>query len=273
MSDNIDRSSISKAKRIVIKIGTTSLTYGNGHANLNRIGHLTRVICDLMNRGKEVVLVTSGAIGIGVDKLKLPGRPDTLSGKQAAAAVGQLMLMNIYERFFSEFSQTVAQVLLTKNVTDGEESRQNAVNTFNELLSLGVVPIVNENDTVAVDEIKYGDNDYLSFIVAQLTDADLLIILTDIDGYYDKNPQENKDAILLHTITDLSEKIEKNAGGSGTGLGTGGMLTKVHASRLAAAAGIWAVIANGEKPEIVYDILDGKEIGTVFVPEKKSGER
>ncbi len=273
MNMNADRSAIKDAKRIIIKIGTTSLTYENGHVNLNRIGHLTRVICDLMNRGKEVVLVTSGAIGIGVDKLKLQKRPSTLSGKQAAAAVGQLMLMNIYERFFSEFSQTVAQVLLTKNVTDGAESRQNAINTFNELLSMGVVPIVNENDTVAVDEIKYGDNDFLSYIVADLTKADLLVILSDIDGYYDKNPQENKDAILLHTITDLSEKIEKNAGGSGTALGTGGMLTKVHASRLAAASGIWAVIANGEKPEVIYDILDGKEVGTVFVPETRKEKR
>ncbi len=269
MDTNKDRSKISDSKRIVIKIGTTSLTYDNGHVNLNRIGHLTRVICDLMNRGKEVILVTSGAIGIGVDKLKLSGRPATLSGKQAAAAVGQLMLMNIYERFFSEFSQTVAQVLLTKDVTDGAESRHNAINTFNELLAMGVVPIVNENDTVAVDEIKYGDNDYLSYIVAKLTDADLLIILSDIDGFYDKNPQQNKDAILLHTITDLSEEIEKNAGGSGTSLGTGGMLTKVHASRLAAASGIFAVIANGEKPEVIYDILDEKEVGTVFVPENK----
>lgn len=271
MNGVTDRRALTKAGRIVIKIGTTSLTYGNGHVNLNRIGHLTRVICDLVNRGKEVVLVTSGAIGIGVDKLKLKERPETLSGKQAVAAVGQLMLMNIYERFFSEYSLTVAQVLLTKNVTDGAESRQNAVNTFNELFRMGVVPIVNENDTVAVDEIKYGDNDYLSYIVADLTEADLLIILTDIDGYYDKNPQENKDAILMHTITDLSEKIEKNAGGSGTALGTGGMLTKVHASRLAASSGIWAVIANGDRPETVYDILEGKEIGTVFIPEEKSG--
>ena len=266
MIKGIKRDTLGDAERIVIKIGTTSLTYENGRVNLNRIGHLTRVICDLMNRGKEVILVSSGAIGIGVDKLKLGARPATVSGKQAVAAVGQLMLMNIYERFFSEFSQTVAQVLLTKDVTDGAETKQNGENTFNELIGMKVVPIVNENDTVAVDEIKFGDNDFLSYIVAKITHADLLIILTDIDGYYDKNPNEYHDAILMHTITDLTEKIEEAAGGVNSRLGTGGMLTKVHASRLAAEHGIAAVIANGEKPEIIYDILDGKEVGTLFVP-------
>ena len=266
MTGRIQRDTLGSAKRIVIKIGTTSLTYENGRVNLNRIGHLTRVICDLMNRGKEVILVSSGAIGIGVDKLKLKERPATVSGKQAVAAVGQLMLMNIYERFFSEFSQTVAQVLLTKDVTDGAETKQNVENTFNELIQMKVVPIVNENDTVAVDEIKFGDNDFLSFIVADITHADLLIILTDIDGYYDKNPNEYNDAILVHTITDLTEKIEEAAGGVNSKLGTGGMLTKVHASRLAAERGIAAVIASGEKPEIIYDILDGREVGTLFVP-------
>lgn len=258
------REFIKEAKRIVIKIGTSSLTYENGHVNLNRIGHLSRVISDLVNMGKEVILVSSGAIGVGVDKLKLPKKPDSVSGRQAVAAVGQCTLMHIYDQFFSEYSQTIAQVLLTKDVIDGEK-RTNAQNTFNELLNLKVVPIVNENDTVSVDEIKFGDNDYLSYIVSTLVDADLLILLTDIDGFYDKNPKESKDAILLHTITDLSEKIEQAAGGAGTKLGTGGMLTKVHASRLAAEKGISAVIANGERPEIIYDILNGEEIGTVFV--------
>lgn len=258
------REFVRDAKRIVIKIGTSSLTYENGNVNLNRIGHLSRVISDLVNMGKEVVLVSSGAIGVGSNKLKLPKKPDTVSGRQAAAAVGQCTLMHIYDQFFSEYSQTIAQVLLTKDVTTGEK-RTNAQNTFEELLRLKVVPIVNENDTVSVDEIKFGDNDYLSYIVATLVSADLLILLTDIDGFYDKNPKESDDAILLHTITDLSEKIEKAAGGAGTNLGTGGMLTKVHASRLAAEQGISAVIANGETPEIIYDILNGEEIGTVFV--------
>lgn len=262
------RDELKNKKRIVIKIGTSSLTYENGHVNMNRIGHLARVLSDLVNMGKEVILVSSGAIGVGVDRLKLSKKPDTVSGRQAVAAVGQCTLMHIYEQFFSEYSQTVAQILLTKDVIQGEK-RVNAENTFNELLKFGVVPIVNENDTVSVDEIKFGDNDYLSYIVATLTKSDLLILLTDIDGYYDKNPNQNPDAMLMHTITDLSEEIEKAAGGAGSKLGTGGMLTKVHASRLAAEDGIVSIIANASTPEIIYDILDGKEIGTMFVPEQR----
>lgn len=267
MISGLNRTRLREAKKIVIKIGTTSLTYDNGHVNLRRIRKLTEVICDLMNMDKEVILVSSGAIGIGVDKLKLSERPRTVAGKQAVAAVGQLMLMNIYERFFSELSQNVAQVLLTKDVTEGAETRKNVINTFNELLKMRVIPIVNENDTVAVDEIKFGDNDFLSYIVSTLIGADLLIILTDIDGFYDKNPRESDDAILMHDITDLSERIEEAAGGSDSGLGTGGMLTKVHASRLAAEKGVAAVICNGSDPSIVYDILEGKNVGTMFVPE------
>ncbi len=256
-------------KRIVIKIGTSSLTYENGHVNLKRIGQLSRVICDLVNSGNEVILVSSGAVGIGVDKLNLPEKPKEISMKQAAAAVGQCMLMHIYERYFSEYSRTVGQVLLTKDVTSQDEKKQNIINTFNELLKLKVIPIVNENDTVSIDELKFGDNDYLSYIVASLTKSDMLIILTDIDGFYDKNPNENPDAILLHTITDLSEKIEEAAGGAGSSLGTGGMLTKVHASRLAAEEGIIAVIANGKDPDVIYDILDGKTVGTKFLPAER----
>ncbi|MBP1588545.1 MAG: glutamate 5-kinase [Clostridia bacterium] len=267
MIAGLKRNRLKEVKRIVIKIGTTSLTYENGHVNLKRIRKLTEIICDLMNMDKEVILVSSGAIGIGVDKLQLPGRPQTVSGKQAVAAVGQLMLMNIYERFFSELSQNVAQILLTKDVTEGAETRQNVINTFNELLKMRVIPIVNENDSVSVDEIKFGDNDFLSYIVATITGSDLLIILTDIDGFYDKNPRDYNDAILMHNITDLSEKIEEAAGGSDSELGTGGMLTKVHASRLAAEKGVAAVICNGEDPAIIYDILDGKDVGTMFIPE------
>ena len=268
MVDNTDitlRAPLKDAKRIVIKIGTSSLTYENGHINMYRIGHLSRVICDLVNQDKEVVLVSSGAIGIGVDKLKLGKKPESVSGRQAAAAVGQCMLMNIYSQFFAEYGHNVAQLLLTKDVVERPESKTNVINTFNELLKMGVVPIVNENDTVSVDEIKFGDNDFLSYIVASLIDADALMILTDIDGYYDKNPGKNSDAVLYHNITDLSEKIEEAAGGAGSNLGTGGMLTKVHACRLAADTGINSVIANGEKPEIIYDIIEGKDVGTMFV--------
>ncbi len=261
------RDKIKDANRIVFKIGTSSLTYSNGHINLDRIAHLSRVLCDLTNRGKEVILVSSGAIGIGVDKLKLSKKPDTVSGRQAVAAVGQCTLMHIYDQLFSEFSQVVAQVLLTKDDVTGER-RVNAVNTFEELFKLKVVPIVNENDTVSVDEIKFGDNDFLSYMVSTLVKADLLVILTDIDGFYDSNPKENPEAMLLHTITDLSEKIEEAAGGAGSKLGTGGMLTKVHACRLAAEEGVSAVIVNGSTPEIIYDVLNGDEVGTLFIQGK-----
>ena len=262
------RENLVNAKRVVIKIGTSSLTYENGHINLHRIGKLARVICDLENQGREVVLVSSGAIGVGVDKLKLPSKPTEVSMRQAAASVGQSILMNIYNQFFSEYGYTVAQILLTKDVIDRTDSKQNVTNTFNELLAMNVVPIVNENDTVSVDEIKFGDNDFLSYVVASLIKADALIILSDIDGFYDKNPNEFKDAHMYHTITDLSERIEAEAGGAGSKLGTGGMLTKVHACRLAAELGINSVVANGSYPEIVYDILSGEDCGTMFVAKK-----
>ena len=262
------RNSLKDSKRVVIKIGTSSLTYENGHINMHRIGLLSRVICDLMNHGRDVVLVSSGAIGVGVDKLKLPEKPTSVAGRQAAASVGQSILMHIYSGYFSEYGGTVAQILLTKDVIDRADSKQNVTNTFNELLKMRIVPIVNENDTVSVDEIKFGDNDYLSYVVSNLIGADLLIILSDIDGFYDKNPNEFKDAHMYHTITDLSEKIEEAAGGAGSKLGTGGMLTKVHACRLAAEQGINAVVANGSDPETIYDILDGKDTGTLFVAKK-----
>lgn len=254
------------AKRIVIKIGTSSLTYDTGKMHLRRIEKLARVISDLMNAGKEVILVSSGAIGVGTDVMKLPERPKTVAGRQAAAAVGQVSLMQVYSRMFGDFGYNVAQLLITKDTIDNPESKQNAVNTFTELIKMRVLPVVNENDTVAVDEIKFGDNDNLSSIVARITGADLLVILTDIDGYYMENPNETPDARMYHTITDLSEEIERAAGGAGSKLGTGGMLTKVHASRLAAASGIHAVIANGEDPDIIHSIIDGEDVGTLFVP-------
>lgn len=259
-----DREKLSSAQRIVIKIGTSSLTYENGHTNLRRIGILVRVISDLMNQGKEVILVSSGAIGIGVNTLKLEQKPSTVAGRQAVAAVGQCNLMQIYAQIFSDYGYTVGQLLLTRDVINREDMRQNTVNTVEELLRLKIVPVVNENDSVAVDEIKFGDNDNLSYMVATITNADLLVILTDINGYYDRNPS-NPDAKMYHNIYDLSEEIEKAAGGAGSTLGTGGMLTKVHACRLAAEAGINAIIVNGQDPRIVFDIIDGKDVGTLFV--------
>lgn len=265
---NIDcreaRNSLKHASRIVIKIGTSSLVHSNGRINFRRIGILARVIADLMNQDKEVVLVSSGAIGIGVSKLKLKERPKTIAEKQAVAAVGQSSLMQVYSQIFSEYGHAVAQILLTKDVIDRSCMKANAINTFEQLAKMKILPIVNENDTVAIDEIKFGDNDNLSYLVAKLIKADLLIILTDIDGYYNKNPHENPDAILYHNITDLSEKIEEAAGGAGEH-GTGGMLTKVHACRLAAESGINAIIANGNNPEIIYRLLEGEDLGTLFV--------
>lgn len=262
------REGLTRAKRIVVKIGTSSLVHKSGKMNLKRIEKLARVISELKNQGRELILVSSGAIGVGTEVLKLPGKPSTVSGRQAAAAVGQVHLMQVYSRMFAEYGYDVAQILLTRDTMDIPEARQNAVNTFTALLELGVLPVVNENDTIAVDEIKFGDNDTLSSVVARLTGAELLVILTDIDGYYKDNPNERPDAEMYHTVTDLSEAIEAAAGGAGSRLGTGGMLTKVHAARLAAAEGIWAVIANGQEPEVLYKIIDGEDVGTVFVARK-----
>ncbi len=266
------RQKLADAQRIVIKIGTSSLVYPNGKTNLKRIQQLARVISDLMNRGKKVVLVSSGAIGLGVNKLNLTEKPTTVAGRQAVAAVGQVHLMQTYGRAFEDYGYAAGQVLLTRYSVAREETRQNSINTFNTLLEMNVIPIVNENDTVAVDEIKFGDNDNLSYIVSNLVGADLLIILTDIDGYYSQNPNQHPDAELYHNISDLSERIEAAAGGAGSKLGTGGMLTKVHASRLAAENGTNAVIANGNDPEIIYDILDGVDVGTLFIANKSRTE-
>lgn len=201
------RERLKEAQRIVVKIGTSSLVYPNGKTNLRRIQTLARVISDLMNKGKEIVLVSSGAIGLGVDKLNIAEKPSTVAGRQAVAAVGQVNLMQTYGRAFEDYGYAVGQVLLTK-YSAREESKQNSINTFNALLGMNIIPIVNENDTVAVDEIKFGDNDNLSYIVSELIGADLLIILTDIDGYYSKNPHEKSRAVLYHNISDLSEQIE-----------------------------------------------------------------
>lgn len=267
MADCTERGCLKDAKRIVIKIGTSSLTYENGKTNLKRIGILTRTISDLMNQGKEVILVSSGAVGLGVNALKMETKPESVSGRQAVAAVGQCKLMQIYSQNFSDYGYAVGQLLLTNTIISNPEMHENTINSFNELLKLRVVPVVNENDSVAVDEIKFGDNDNLSYIVASITNADLLVILTDTDGYYDSNP-DNPDAKLYHNIYDLSEEIEKAAGGAGSKLGTGGMLTKVHACRMAAEKGIDAVIVNGDDPEIIFDVIDGRDVGTLFVAKK-----
>ena len=255
---------IKDAKRIVIKVGTSTLTYSSGKPNLRKIEKLAMVISDIQNSGREVVLVSSGAISIGVNRLGLKARPKDTPGKQAAAAVGQCDLMSIYDRAFSEYGYVTAQILLNRHVVDQEELKTNVMNTFGALLDMGAIPIVNENDSVAVEELVFGDNDNLSAIVANLIDADLLVILTDIDGYYDDNPAENPNAHLVSRVTEITEEMLKSAGGSGTARGTGGMRTKLEAALYATKNGITTVVMSGERVQKLYDLLDGRAIGTVF---------
>ncbi len=254
---------------VVVKIGTSSLTYDNGKMNYRRIEKLAMVLSDLQNQGKRVILVSSGAIGVGVAKLNLPKKPTLVKEKQATAAVGQCQLMAIYDKFFSQYGQDVAQVLITKYTIDNEHSRSNAINTFSTLLEMGVIPIVNENDAISTEEIEFGDNDTLSAYVATLVQADLLIILTDIDGYYNDNPKTNPDAKLIHEIYEITDEVKEKAGGAGSKLGTGGMITKLIAAEIAAQTDTTTVIARGDDPEIIYQILDGEPIGTAVYGRKE----
>ena len=257
-----------KKRRIVIKVGTSSLTYDTGKINIRQIELLSQVISDLCHSGCEVALVTSGAISVGVSKLGFSERPKGIPEKQAAAAVGQSELMSLYGKFFAEYGKDVAQLLLTKNILDNEERKENAINAFNTLFEWGVVPIINENDVISTAEIKFGDNDTLSDVVAELINADLLIILSDIDGLYDKNPANHSDAKLMPVVYEITDEVMASAGGEGTSRGTGGMITKLIAAKRATAAGIEMVIANGKNPKIIYDILEGTAICTRFKPQK-----
>ena len=263
------RKRLNEAKRIVVKVGTSTLTYDNGNINLTRIEKLARVLSDILNSGKEVVLVSSGAIGVGVSKLKLKEKPDTIREKQAVASVGQCELMHIYSKFFGEYSHVVGQVLLTRDVVEDDHIRENVCNTFETLLEHKIVPIVNENDTVSIDEIenivRFGDNDNLSAIVAGLCKADLLVILSDIDGFYDSDPRSNEKAQLLKVVREVTSELEECAGGAGSNLGTGGMITKLAAAKTAAEAGVDMVLANGSDPSVVLDILNGQDVGTLFI--------
>ncbi|MBQ7951106.1 MAG: glutamate 5-kinase [Clostridia bacterium] len=252
-----------KSNTVVVKIGTSSLTYANGKMNYRRIEKLVMVLSDLKNQGKNVVLVSSGAIGVGVAKLNLPKKPTEVKEKQATAAVGQCQLMAIYDKFFAQYGQDVAQILITKYIIDNEHSRSNAVNTFSTLLQMGVIPIVNENDVISTEEIEFGDNDTLSAYVARLVKADLLIILTDIDGYYNDNPKVNPDAKLIYDIYEITDELKEKAGGAGSKLGTGGMITKLIAAEIAQKDEITTVIAQGDNPEIIYQIVDGEAVGTM----------
>ncbi|MCR4435658.1 MAG: glutamate 5-kinase [Clostridiales bacterium] len=265
------RDNLRNAKRIVIKVGTSTLTYDTGKINFTRIDKLARVMSDLANQGKDVVLVSSGAIGVGVGKLKLKGKPKTVREKQAIAAVGQCELMHMYSKFFSDYGRIVGQILLTRDVVEDDIRRKNVINTFENLLERGIIPIVNENDSVAVEEIEFGDNDTLSAIVAQLVGADLLIILSDIDGFYNGDPKKNTGLKLISVIEQITPALEKYAGGPGTKRGTGGMATKLLAAKIATAAGVDMVISNGINPEVIMDIMEGKDVGTLFVSNKRSG--
>lgn len=275
MSDSIfhDRSKIIESLRIVIKVGTSTITYENGRMNLRNIERLARAISSLMNQGKEVILVTSGAIGVGIGCLDMKEKPTAMRDKQAVAAVGQCELMNVYSRCFAEYSHVVAQILLTKDDLDDPVTRENISNTFDALIEKGIVPIVNENDTVSTTEIlhngTFGDNDALSAHVATLIHADLLIILSDIDGLYDSNPRENEEAQRIPLVCEIDQTMMDSAGGSGSKLGTGGMQSKITAMILATAAGIGGVIAEGSQSQILEDILEGVDIGTYFMPDCK----
>ncbi len=264
------------SKRIVVKVGTSTLTHENGKMNFTRMDRLAMTLSELMNEDKEIILVSSGAIGVGMGKFNLKKRPEGMGMKQALAAIGQCELMNIYSRLFATYNQMVAQVLLTKPDINDEIRRENILNTFIHLLELGVIPIVNENDTVSVDEIKslmmFGDNDTLSAVVTKLVEADLLIILSDIDGLYDSNPKENKESHLISIVETIDDLIRNCAGESGSRRGTGGMVTKLDAAEIVTNAGVDMVIANGSDPAIIQRILSGEEVGTLFVrkPLKKS---
>ena len=255
---------IQKAKRIVVKVGTSTLTYDTGKMNIKRIDTLARVLSDLHNQGKEVILVSSGAVGIAVGKLGLSEKPKETSKKQAVAAVGQCELMYLYDKMFSEYNNTVAQILLTKDDIVIPRRKRNIQNTFCTLMDMGIIPIVNENDTVSVDEIEIGDNDILSAVVADLVDADLLVLFSDIDGLYDSDPHQNIDAKLIPMVYDV-ESVRSIAGGAGSSRGTGGMVTKLNAAEVATKAGIHMIITNGENIFSLYDILEGKPSGTLFV--------
>ncbi|WP_417136689.1 glutamate 5-kinase [Phascolarctobacterium succinatutens] len=265
LNNEASREALQKVKRIVIKVGTSTITYANGKRNFSQIDRLAREISDLQNQGKEMILVTSGAVAVGVDRMGLPGKPKTIPGKQAAAAVGQGVLMHTYEKFFADYGQIVAQVLITKTEAIDRHRYTNTRNTFMELMRQRVIPIVNENDVVALDELKIGDNDNMSALVAGIVDADLVIILSDVDGLYTANPQTHPDAVIVPEVAEITPEIEASAGGVGSSRGTGGMATKIQAAKAATSSGIHLVIASGTEKNATTRVLQGEELGTLFV--------
>lgn len=257
---------LTRAHRVVVKVGTSTLTHSDGKLNLFQLEQLAKEIKDLKNRGLEVLLVTSGAIGAGMGKMNLKERPRTMPEKQALAAVGQGLLMQMYEDVFAKYDQIVAQVLLTKDDIAHRVRYLNARNTLLTLLRLGVIPIINENDTVVIDEIKFGENDTLAALVASLVDADLLILLSDIEGLYTADPRKDSSATLLKVVEEINTNIEKLAGKPGTSLGSGGMNTKIQAAKISCKSGIPMIVAHGSQKNILQEIVSGKNPGTLFIP-------
>ncbi len=255
--------------RIVVKVGTSTLAHPTGRLNILRMEKLCKVLSDLKNMGHEIILVSSGAIAMGFGKLNLSERPKDVPTKQASAAVGQCELMYIYDKLFTEYNHTVAQLLITApDIEEGGVRKQNFHNTLARLLELGALPVINENDTISTEEFGIGDNDTLSAIVAVTIQADLLILLSDIDGLFDGDPRKNPDAKLIDTVEKIDEHIISLGGGSGSNLGTGGMATKLRAAQMATAAGCEMVIANGQSPEVLYDVAAGKRVGTRFLAKR-----
>lgn len=255
---------IKDAQRIVVKVGTSTLTYDTGKVNLRRMDKLAQVISDLRNSGIEVALVTSAAIAVGVGKLGLPARPKDIPSRQAVATVGQCELMFMYDKLFSEYGNTIGQLLITRSDFESDERRANLSNSFEKLFEFGAIPFINEHDSIAVEEIVFGDNDTLSAMVAKLVNADALIILSDIDGLYSGNPREDENAYLIPVVEEISDELMAIAGTKGSTRGTGGMVTKLHAAQIAMDAGIDTVVMNGAQPEDIYRLLDGRQTGTYF---------
>ncbi|NLB17387.1 MAG: glutamate 5-kinase [Syntrophomonadaceae bacterium] len=260
------RQSLRECQRIVIKVGTSTITYGNGNMNLSRMEKLARELSDLHNEGREILLVSSGAVAAGVTRLGKRDYPKTIPLKQAMAAVGQGTLLHLYDKFFAEYGKYIAQVLLTKDDFDERLRYLNACNTLTTLLQIGAIPLINENDTVVVEEIKFGDNDTLSALVAEIVDADLLIILTDIDGLYDEDPRTNPEATLYQELEKMPKMMEKDLRGRGNKFSSGGMYTKLLAARTAMSSGIPMVVANGSEAGVVRSIIEGERVGTLFKP-------
>lgn len=258
------------SRRIVVKLGTSTLTHTTGHLNLRRIEKLVKVFSDMQNGGIQMILVSSGAVSAGVAKVGFGQKPSTMAEKQAMAAIGQSELMKLYDRLFSDYGHTVAQILMTKDVLANPERREAAQNTFHRLLEMRCIPIVNENDPVSTDELsKFGGNDILSAYVAQFCGADLLLNLSDVDGLYDADPRIDPNAKLISRVDDI-DKIYASAGGAGTDRGTGGMIAKLQAAKMVTEAGIPMFILNGHDPDILYTLLDGGHVGTYFSAKSKA---